>query len=79
MFIDILATAAAAAEAPQTSFGFVQAIRDGGPVTWSLLFVLGIQSVGSFYILITKWIEQNKVLKQFQTGRSAFWRANSLA
>lgn len=78
MFIEILAAAAAGAEAPQTSFGFVQAIEEGGPVTWSLLFVLGIQSVGSFYILITKWIEQNKVLKQFQAGRPAFWRANSL-
>ncbi len=79
MFIDILAAASAATEAPQTSFGFVQAIEEGGPVTWSLLAVLAIQSVGSFYILITKWLEQNKVLKQFQTGHSAFWRANSLA
>ena len=44
MFINLLAAAAAGAEAPQTSFGFIQAIEEGGPVTWSLLFVLGTTS-----------------------------------
>jgi biopolymer transport protein ExbB len=36
-------------------------------------------SVGSFYILITKWLEQNRILKQHKAIRSQFWRANSLA
>ena len=77
MFIDILANAGA--EAPENAFGFIQALEEGGPVTWSILFVLVIQSVGSFYILITKWIEQNRVLKQFSAGRPAFWRASSIS
>jgi biopolymer transport protein ExbB len=77
MLIDILA--AAAGEAPQNQFGFVEAMEQGGPVAWTILGVLVIQSVGSFYILITKYLEQNRVLKQYHTGRPAFWRANSLA
>jgi biopolymer transport protein ExbB len=77
MLIDILAAGAEAA--PQNQFGFMEAMEQGGPVAWSILFVLVIQSVGSFYILFTKYFEQNKLMKQYAAGRSAFWRAGSLA
>jgi len=76
MVIDILA--AAAGEAPQTQFGFMEAMEQGGPVAWTILGVLVIQSVGSFYVLFTKFFEQNKVIKQYSAGRTAFWRAGSL-
>lgn len=75
MLIEILA---AAGEAPATEFGFVEAMKQGGPVAWSILAVLVIQSVGSFYILFTKLFEQNKVMKEYRTNRAAFWRAGSL-
>lgn len=78
MLIDILASAGAGS-APQTSFGFTEALQKGGPVTWAILTVLVIQSVGSFYLLITKFIEQSKVMRQYRAGRPAFWRANTLA
>ena len=35
-------------------------------------------SVGSFYILFTKLIEQQKIMNQYKNVRSGFWRANSL-
>ena len=76
MLIDILA--AAGGEAPQNNFGFMEAMEQGGPVAWTILAVLVIQSVGSFYILITKYIEQNKVMKQYRSNRAAFWRASTL-
>ncbi|RPF71304.1 MotA/TolQ/ExbB proton channel family protein [Aurantiacibacter spongiae] len=76
MLIDILAAAGDAA--PATEFGFVPAIVEGGPVTWAILAVLVIMSVGSFYILITKYIEQNKVMKEYRSNRAAFWKAGSL-
>src|SRR5690606_7494387 len=41
--------------------------------------VLVIMSIGSFYILITKLLEQNKILGQYKNIRSNFWRANSLS
>ncbi|TIX49246.1 MotA/TolQ/ExbB proton channel family protein [Alteraurantiacibacter aquimixticola] len=77
MLIDILA--AAGTEAPQSQFGFMEAMEQGGPVAWSILAVLVIQSVGSFYILFTKFFEQSKVIKQLQNNRAAFWRSSSLA
>jgi len=76
MLIELLA--AAGGEAPQTSFGFWEAMEQGGVIAWSILAILAIMSVGSFYILITKWMEQNRILKQHKSIRSTFWRANSL-
>jgi biopolymer transport protein ExbB len=37
-----------------------------------------IMSVGTFYIMFTKLFEQNKILSQYKTVQSSFWRASSL-
>lgn len=76
MLIENLAVAAG--EAPVNEFGFMEAMEQGGPVAWSILAVLVIQSVGSFYILFTKYFEQNKVMKEYRANRAAFWRSGSL-
>lgn len=76
MTLTILAAAGTAA--PQTSFGFMEAMEQGGIIAWSILTVLVIMSVGSFYIMFTKLLEQNKINRQFNNVRSNFWRANSL-
>ena len=77
MLIEILA--AAGGEAPQTKFGFMEAMQQGGVIAWSILTVLVIMSVGSFYILITKLLEQNKIMSQYKTLKGGFWRANTLS
>ena len=69
---------ATAAEGPENKFGFVEAMKEGGPVAWSILAVMIIMSVGSFYILFSKLFEQNKVMGQYKKGKAAFWRAASL-
>ena len=76
MFINLLAAAGEAA--PETQFGFMEAMEQGGPVAWAILTVLVIQSIGSFYILITKYLEQAKVMRQYKKVRTQFWRANTL-
>jgi biopolymer transport protein ExbB len=73
-----LLAAVAADAAPENKFGFVEAMREGGPVAWSILVVMVIMSVGSFYILFTKLFEQNKVMKQYKAVQTSFWRAGSL-
>ena len=77
MLINILAAGAEAA--PQNKFGFVEAIQQGGVIAISILTILVIMSVGSFYILITKLLEQNKIMSQYKTLRANFWRANTLS
>ena len=77
MIINTL-TAAATDAAPQTEFSFLHAMNQGGVIAWSIFAVLVIMSVGSFYILFTKLLEQQKIMKQYKGVRTAFWRANSL-
>ena len=77
MLINILAAAGAEA-APANQFGFLEAMEQGGLIAWTIFGVLVIMSVGSFYILITKYLEQNKILGQYKQLRAGFWRANTL-
>lgn len=75
MLIELLA----AAEAPVNKFGFIEAMKEGGPIAWSILTVLVIMSVGSFYILLTKLLEQRKIMNEYKGVRNTLWRANTLA
>ena len=77
MIIELLAAAGGDA-APQNSFGFLEAMEQGGMIAWSIFGVLVIMSVGSFYILFTKFFEQQKIMNQYKTVRSSFWKAPSL-
>ncbi len=76
MTFEILAAAAEAA--PQNSFGFLEAMEQGGIIAWSIFTVLAIMSVGSFYILFTKLFEQRKVMNQYKAVRGGFWKASTL-
>ena len=75
MLIDLLAAGAA----PANQFGFMEAMEQGGVIAWSIFIVLVIMSVGSFYILITKLLEQNKIMRQYKAVRNDFWRANTVS
>jgi len=76
MVIQFLSAAASAA--PQKSFGFFEALQQGGVIAYSIVTVLVIMSVGSFYILITKWLEQQRIFNQYKQIRGNFWRASTL-
>ncbi|WP_435419262.1 MotA/TolQ/ExbB proton channel family protein [Parerythrobacter aurantius] len=74
-----LLTAAAAEGAPKTEFGFMEAMEQGGVIAWAILTVMIIMSVGSFYILITKLLEQNKIMNQYKNQvRANFWKAPTI-
>jgi len=77
MTINLLASAGA--DVAPNSFGFYEAMEQGGPVAWFILSIMIIMSVGSFYILITKLFEQNKVMKQFRRDvQGKFWQTSTL-
>jgi biopolymer transport protein ExbB len=78
MTINLIAAAAAGADAAE-QFGFVEAMKQGGPVAWTTLAVMVGMFIGSLYILFTKLFEQNKVMKQGRDMQAAFWRAPTLA
>jgi biopolymer transport protein ExbB len=70
--------AAASNAAPQTKFGFQEALKAGGFISYATVSILGIMSFGSFFILFTKWWEQSKILRQYREMRGNFWRAPTL-
>ena len=79
MVFELLAAGANAA--PQNKFGIMEALMPGGHPNWisiSTVTILAIMSFGTFFILITKWIEQKKIMGQYNEMRSSFWRAPSL-
>jgi biopolymer transport protein ExbB len=74
--VNILSAAAEAAPVVN-KFGFKEALEQGGAVAYGTVIVLGIMSFGSFYILITKWLEQNKLMRQHR-DLGNLWKAASL-
>lgn len=77
MLIHLLAEGAAAA-APQNKFGFAEALEQGGFIAYATVIIMGIMSFGSFYILFTKYFEQNRLLRQGREVRTTFWKAPTL-
>jgi biopolymer transport protein ExbB len=77
VIVDLLSAAAANA-APQNKFGFAEALEQGGFIAYATVSILGIMSFGSFFILFTKWMEQNKILRQGREWNAPFWNAPTL-
>lgn len=72
------AAADASTAAAKTIFGPMQMLEEGGPVTWSIAAILAIMSIVSWYIMLTKLFEQQKVLGQSKDGVRAFWSAANI-
>ncbi|CAN5342097.1 N/A [soil metagenome] len=76
MFTQIVAAAAPAASA--NPYGLFEALEQGGAIAWTVFIILVGMSVGTFFILFTKLIEQQKVINQYKKVRQTFWRAPNL-
>ncbi|MES2905188.1 MAG: MotA/TolQ/ExbB proton channel family protein, partial [Pseudomonadota bacterium] len=62
--IDILLAAAAAAPAAEAEnpYGLQAALREGGAIAIATFTILVIMSVGTFYIMFTKFLQQQKII-----------------
>ncbi|HYD79505.1 MAG TPA: MotA/TolQ/ExbB proton channel family protein, partial [Paucimonas sp.] len=60
-------------------YGLEAMWRDGDFVSKGTLIILIIMSMGSWYIMITKLIDQFKLKNQLNETRSKFWKAQSIA
>jgi biopolymer transport protein ExbB len=78
------ADAAAPAAAPahkeevENPFG-PAAVWEGGFVPRATLIILSLMSMGSWYIIITKLLDQMKIFKQSKEAQAKFWKAPSIA
>jgi len=70
--------AAGAKEEVENPFGFA-AVWDGGFVPRATLIILALMSMGSWYIIITKFLDQMKIFKQSKEATAKFWKSPSIA
>ena len=69
---------AGAHEEVENPYGF-KAVWDAGFVSRATLVILSLMSMGSWYIIITKLIDQAKIFKQSKETSAKFWKASSIA
>jgi biopolymer transport protein ExbB len=72
------APAAHAKEEVDNPYGFA-AVWEAGFVSRGTLIILSLMSMGSWYIIITKLIDQTKIFKQSKEASAKFWKASSIA
>jgi len=66
------------AGAPPANFDMLHALNQGGFISWTTAILLTGMLFFTFYILFTKWFEQQKIIGQGRRVRQSFWSANSL-
>jgi biopolymer transport protein ExbB len=56
----------------------MQALQEGGLISWTTFIILVSMSVFSFYILFTKLLQQQKIINQGNKVRASFWNSANL-
>jgi biopolymer transport protein ExbB len=79
LFVAVPAFAQEEATSAADKLGLMHALEQGGPVAWATFIIMIIMSVGSWYIMITKYLEQRTVLNQAAELDKKFWTANSIS
>ena len=72
------ANAAGTTDAVKNQFGLFEALEQGGLIAQVTFGIMVIMSIGSWYIMFTKFFEQSKVLKQAREGVGRFWSTGSI-
>ncbi|MEC5162199.1 biopolymer transport protein ExbB [Janthinobacterium sp. CG_23.3] len=70
---------APATEEVHNPFGPEAVWNEGGFVPRATLILLSLMSIGSWYIIVTKLIDQMKIFKQSKETSAKFWKAPSIA
>jgi len=66
------------AAANSNPYGLMAALQQGGLIAQTIFGILVIMSAASWYIMLTKLFEQQKIMNQFKRTRTTFWGAPTL-
>ncbi|MBV8667446.1 MAG: MotA/TolQ/ExbB proton channel family protein [Burkholderiaceae bacterium] len=72
------AAPAAGKEEVDNPYGPAEMLKHGDFVSRAVFAILVIMSVGSWYIIVTKLIDQAKMMRQAGEVKTKFWKANSI-
>ncbi|MDN4035704.1 MotA/TolQ/ExbB proton channel family protein [Massilia sp. YIM B02443] len=68
-----------ATEEVHNPYGIGAMWEEGDFVNKGTIIILSLMSIGSWYIIITKLIDQQKIMKQSKDMQAKFWKAPSIA
>jgi len=71
--------AAAAAVVEENPYGLAALWSQGDLVAKGTLLILVLMSMGSWYVIFTKFAEQSKLNKQAKAAQESFWTASTVA
>jgi biopolymer transport protein ExbB len=72
------APAAAAPASTENPYGIQDIIAKRNPVSLSILLILAIMSIGTWYIFFMKFLEQSRILNQAKIVEKKFWTSATL-
>jgi len=72
------APSAKATEVVENPYGLDALWKTGDFVAKGTLVILVIMSMGTWYILVVKLVEQNKLFRQYKAAKKTFWTAGTL-
>ena len=68
-----------AATAPtENPYGLGDIIKKKNPVSYTVLFILLVMSIGTWYIFFTKYLDQSRILGQARIVERRFWTSGSI-
>jgi biopolymer transport protein ExbB len=73
-----LAAAVAKADTAENPYGIEALWKTSDGVAKTVLLLLLIMSIGSWYIMIVKYLEQSKILRQAKAASDDFWAAGTV-
>ena len=76
---DVAAAPATTTETVENPYGLEALWKTGDWIAKATLIILVIMSMGSWYIIVVKLIEQTKLMKQAKAANKTFWNAPSVA
>ena len=74
----VLSASAMAEEVVDNPYGLSALWAQGDVVAKATLLILVIMSMGSWYVIFTKLLEQNRVMRYAQTAQDNFWNAGNV-
>ena len=78
MTATILAASTATASAGSSPYSLGPALRESGLISQAVFGILMLMSIMSFYILLSKLLDQQKIVNQAKRVRQDFWSSHSL-
>lgn len=70
--------ASTAKASDENPYGLQDILRKKNPVSMTVLAILAVMSIGTWYIFFVKFLDQNRILGQARTVERRFWTASSL-